>query len=275
MQTRSAGTSSDSDLTQQSATRVTARGRRTQSSRNATASTSGTQPPATPMMAMVKSIPAAPKEQHVANEDTPAATSVTPISVQPPVSDNDAASVDSAPGEQGADAPDNVDDGGNLTPQQVPIFSLKGPHRPYHSHTPSLMELSARLLRIEEHQANLTQLVEQQLQEPRLQREEARLQQESSATSVRRLSRAIGRFATATMVLSQSVREGNNIMSNVAETMLVAQQAFLGNVPPANPAVPPASSTPSSSVASSPRRRSSRLSGPYRKDMYAHKCGRK
>ncbi|XP_069486326.1 myb-related transcription factor, partner of profilin-like [Ambystoma mexicanum] len=147
------GTSTDSDSAQQPTARGTARGQHTRQSQDTTASTSGRQ--ASGMVTVHDdtdtTIPAAPAVQHVLTPNTPAPPSIAPTSACGPNSVNDTASIESAPGEQGADKPKNANDGCNTTPEQLATFSSTGLHSPLRSPTPSIQEHSARLQCIEEY----------------------------------------------------------------------------------------------------------------------------
>ncbi|XP_069468328.1 myb-related transcription factor, partner of profilin-like [Ambystoma mexicanum] len=142
---------------------------------------------------------------YVANPVQPAATQVAPITTVATktidlavCTEEDAASCgDSAPVVQYEDArQEEVYDMGDLSSLHNLQFSPPDLHSPMRSTAPSMAELSARMQCMEEQQTTLAQLVESQLEEVMQQREEARLQREITAMSVRRLSRAIGRFAT-------------------------------------------------------------------------------
>ncbi|XP_069463096.1 myb-related transcription factor, partner of profilin-like [Ambystoma mexicanum] len=133
-------------------------------------------------------------------------------------SDNSDPALQADVGPQGEEP--NLDDIPSLQDLQ---FSCPPLHCPMMSPTPSMAELNARMQRMEDQQATLTQLVERQLEESRLQREEAMLQRESYTTSVCRMSRAIGWFATTIVTFARHVREGNNNTSTIAESMLIAQ----------------------------------------------------
>ncbi|XP_069505170.1 myb-related transcription factor, partner of profilin-like [Ambystoma mexicanum] len=147
-------------------------------------------------------------------------------------------------------------------------FSPTSLGSPMRSPTPSMAELNARMQRMADQQATLTQLVERQL-------EESRLQRESYSASVRRLSRSIGRFASTIVTLARHVREGNDHTSRLVEAMLVGQQANLARMPSIPDSAQSNTTTPSSSTTASPRRRSSRLTGPSGKVAQAQKRTRK
>ncbi|XP_069505978.1 uncharacterized protein [Ambystoma mexicanum] len=147
-------------------------------------------------------------------------------------------------------------------------FSPTSVQSPMRSPTPSMAELNSCMLRMEEQQATLTQLVERQL-------EESRLQRECYSTSVRRLSRSIGRFVSTIVTLARHVREGNGNTSRLIESMLIGQQANIARMPSIPDSVPSNTTTPSSSTTASPRRHSSRLTGLSGKDAQAQTCTRK
>ncbi|XP_069473275.1 uncharacterized protein [Ambystoma mexicanum] len=178
-------------------------------------------------------------------------------------SDNSAPQEHSETGPQG-EMP-TLEDLGSFHELEFSATSLGSPMR---SPTPSMAELNARMQRMEEQQATLTQLVERQL-------EESRLQRESYSASVRHLSRSIGRFASTIVTLARHVREGNDHTSRLVEAMLVGQQANLARMPSIPDSAQSNTTTPSSSTTASPRRRASRLTGPSGKVAQAQKCTRK
>ncbi|XP_069508967.1 uncharacterized protein [Ambystoma mexicanum] len=178
-------------------------------------------------------------------------------------SDNSAPAEHSDTGPQG-EMP-TFDDLGSFHQLEFSPTSLRSPMR---SPTPSMAELNSRIQRMEEQQSTLTQLVERQL-------EESRLQRECYSTSVRRLSRSIGRFASTIVTLACHVREGNDNTSRLIESMLIGQQANIARMPSIPDSVPSNTTTPSSSTTASPRRRSSRLTGLSSKDAQAQKLTRK
>ncbi|XP_069488953.1 myb-related transcription factor, partner of profilin-like [Ambystoma mexicanum] len=267
-------TSTESDTAQEATPRPPARDQRNRPVPDAIASTTGTQPPAPSTSGTDAPILVDNPVQPVATQATPITTLATESSACPVCTEEEAqSSGNSEPVVLSDDAGQEQEDMGDISPLLHLEFSPTGLHSPLRSPTPSMAEMSARLHRIEKQQASLAQLVEKHFEEAMQQWEEARLQRKSTATSIRRLSRAIGRFATTKVTLSRHVREGNSIMSSIAESMLVTQQDYFGHVPPVTPPVPSTSTTPSSSMASSPQRRSSQLAGPSGKDTSAQKRG--
>ncbi|XP_069473280.1 uncharacterized protein [Ambystoma mexicanum] len=168
-----------------------------------------------------------------------------------------------APLPQGG-APNNIGDNGvdnifsNHSYVDARGFSPVGPMSPQPRQQQPLCnvrDIEGRLSRMEARQQSMHAMVQQYL-------DEARLMRETLQDTSRRTSRMLGRATEGIYHLAQRVREGNGSITTLVESIAVLVQAIADQRHMPLPLAPSSSTTPTSSLPSSPRRRSQRLIRP-------------